>query len=125
MVQLLSPAHFRHTPIARRKTFEENERNPRASAEPSGITAAFMSPPRWIAAMTVDLFAMRFDTFAAPPMKPVSISTLKRSIKGTHKNVSPAYLQSYLDGFVFHANNRDSDSQRFSALLGALLRPAI
>lgn len=52
-------------------------------------------------------------------------SHVKRSIKGTHKNVSPAYLQSYLDGFVFHANNRDSDSARFYALLGALLRPSV
>lgn len=49
---------------------------------------------------------------------------VKRSIKGTHKVVSKKHLQSYLDGFVFHYNNRHSDSARFSSLLGALLRPA-
>lgn len=48
---------------------------------------------------------------------------VKRSIRGTHKSVSKKYLQSYLDGFVFHANNRHSDRQRFGALLGAVLRP--
>lgn len=51
-------------------------------------------------------------------------SHLKRSIKGTHKVISRKYLQSYLDGFVFHYNNRYSDKGRFSALLGALLQPA-
>lgn len=48
-------------------------------------------------------------------------SHIKRSITGTHKAVSKKHLQSYLNGFVFHWNNRHSDSQRFSALLGALL----
>jgi transposase len=52
-------------------------------------------------------------------------SHVKRSITGTHKHVSQKYLQTYLDGFVFHANNRDNDSDRFSALIGALLRPAM
>lgn len=51
-------------------------------------------------------------------------SHVKRSIKGTHKVVSPKYLQTYLDGFVWHANNRDSDSLRFASLLGAVLRGA-
>lgn len=51
-------------------------------------------------------------------------SHVKRSIKGTHKVISRKYLQSYLDGFVWHYNNRHSDSERFSSLLGALLRPA-
>lgn len=45
----------------------------------------------------------------------------KRSIKGTHKVISKKYLQSYLDGFVFHYNNRHSDKERFVALFGALL----
>ena len=49
-------------------------------------------------------------------------SHVKRSIKGTHKVISKKYLQTYLDGFVFHYNNRHSDKERFSALLGALLR---
>lgn len=48
-------------------------------------------------------------------------SHIKRSIKGTHKSVSKKHLQSYVDGFVFHYNNRHSDNERFSALLGALL----
>lgn len=30
-------------------------------------------------------------------------------------------LQSYLDGFVWHYNNRHSDNARFSALLDAVL----
>ncbi len=48
-------------------------------------------------------------------------SHVKRSISGTHKAISREYLQSYLDGFVFHYNNRHSDKQRFSSLLDALL----
>ena len=46
---------------------------------------------------------------------------IKRSIKGTHKAVSKKYLQSYLDGFVWHRNNRYSDKERFEALLGILI----
>jgi transposase len=49
---------------------------------------------------------------------------VKRSVSGTHKVVSKKHLQSYLDGFAFHYNNRRNDRARFSALLGALLRPA-
>jgi len=49
---------------------------------------------------------------------------LKRSIKGTFKSLSKQHLQSYLDAFVFHYNNRHNDSERFSSLLGVLLRPA-
>lgn len=49
-------------------------------------------------------------------------SHAKRSIKGTHKVISKKYLQSYLDGFVFHYNNRHSDNERFPALMGTLLR---
>lgn len=48
---------------------------------------------------------------------------VKRSITGTFKSVSKEKLQSYLDAFVFHYNNRHSDTQRFAALLGMLLRP--
>lgn len=48
-------------------------------------------------------------------------SHTKRSIRGTHKVISKKYLQSYLDGFVFHYNNRHSDRERFSALFGAVL----
>ena len=46
---------------------------------------------------------------------------IKRSVSGTHKVVSKKYLQSYLDGFVFHYNNRYSDKARFQALLGMIL----
>lgn len=51
-------------------------------------------------------------------------SHVKRSLKGTHKTVSQKHLDSYLAGFVWHRNNRHSDSERFYALLGALLQPA-
>lgn len=51
-------------------------------------------------------------------------SHVKRSIKGTHKVVSKAYLQAYLDGFAFHYNNRHNDRERFGVLLGTLLRGA-
>lgn len=47
---------------------------------------------------------------------------LKTSIRGTYKVISRQHLQSYLDAFVFHYNNRYSDKQRFSALLDTLLR---
>lgn len=52
-------------------------------------------------------------------------SHIKRSVKGTHKVISKKYLQSYLDGFVFHYNNRGNDSDRFSALMGTLLRASM
>lgn len=47
---------------------------------------------------------------------------LKRSIRGTYKSTSREQLQSYLDAFVFHYNNRHTDSDRFAALLGGVLR---
>ena len=49
---------------------------------------------------------------------------VKRSMRGTHKVISKKYLQSYLDGFVFHANNQRTDRQRFEALLGMILHAA-
>ncbi len=49
-------------------------------------------------------------------------SHVKGSLRGTHKSVSPKYLQSYLDGFVFHYNNARSDKQRFEALVDTVLR---
>lgn len=51
-------------------------------------------------------------------------SHVKRSVKGTHKSISKQHLQSYLDGFVWHYNNRHNDNQRFSSLLGVLLHGA-
>lgn len=47
---------------------------------------------------------------------------VKRSIKGTHKVVSKKHLQEYLDGFVFHYNNRHNDRMRFASLLRAVVR---
>ena len=47
---------------------------------------------------------------------------VKRSVRGTYKVVSKRHLQSYLNAFVFHYNNRHNDSARFGALLGTLLR---
>jgi len=52
-------------------------------------------------------------------------SHVKRSIRGTHKGVSPKHLQAYLDGFVWHRNNCGTDRARFSSLLSALLRPVV
>jgi len=47
---------------------------------------------------------------------------VKRSIKGTHKVVSKKHLQEYLDGFVFHYNNRHNDRERFASLLWMVAR---
>lgn len=47
---------------------------------------------------------------------------LKRSMKGTFKSLSRRHLQSYLDAFVFHYNNRHNDKERFSLLLDMLLQ---
>jgi transposase len=49
-------------------------------------------------------------------------SHVKGSLRGTHKTVSPKYLQSYLDGFVFHRNNAGTDRERFFALLDTVLQ---
>lgn len=48
-------------------------------------------------------------------------SHIKRSVTGTHKRVSKHHLQSYLDAFVFHYNNRYSDKERFLSLLDIVL----
>lgn len=48
-------------------------------------------------------------------------SHVKRSIRGTHKSISQEHLQSYLDAFVFHYNNRYNDKERFASLIGNLL----
>ena len=48
-------------------------------------------------------------------------SHVKRSITGTHKAISHQHLQSYLDAFVFHYNNRYNDKERFASLIGSLL----
>lgn len=48
-------------------------------------------------------------------------SHVKRSVAGTHKRVSTQHLQSYLDAFAFHYNNRYSDKERFLSLLDIVL----
>jgi len=49
---------------------------------------------------------------------------VKRSLSGTHKSVSKAYLQSYLDAFVFHYNNAGTDRSRFETLLRLVSMPS-
>lgn len=51
-------------------------------------------------------------------------SHAKRSITGTHKTISKKHAQLYLDGFVFHYNNRHSDRKRFLTLLEIVLHSA-
>jgi hypothetical protein len=48
-------------------------------------------------------------------------SHIRRSVAGTHKNVSKRHMQSYLDAFVFHYNNRYNDRNRFLTLLQIVL----
>lgn len=48
-------------------------------------------------------------------------SHTKRSITGTYKAISKKHTQSYLDGFVFHYNNRHNDKKRFLTLLEILI----
>lgn len=50
---------------------------------------------------------------------------VKRSVKRTRKVVSKKHLRAYLDGFVWHYNNRHSDRERFSSLLGMILHGAV
>lgn len=47
-------------------------------------------------------------------------SHVKRSIDGTHKAISKKYLPLYLNGFVWHRNNRGNDKARFASLMHAL-----
>ncbi len=49
-------------------------------------------------------------------------SHVKRSVAGTHKGVSKQHLEEYLNGFVFHYNNRSNDRKRFLTLLDIVLR---
>jgi len=47
-------------------------------------------------------------------------SQLKRSMDGTHHHVSPKHLQSYVDEFAFHYNQRLSSVSAFETLLSRL-----
>lgn len=49
---------------------------------------------------------------------------IKRSVRGVQKSIARTELQSYLDAFAFHYNNRHSDTERFAVLLGTVLRGA-
>lgn len=49
------------------------------------------------------------------------IGHIKRSISGTYKTISSHRLQSYLDAFVFHYNNRHNDRNRFETLCDVVL----
>jgi transposase-like protein len=46
---------------------------------------------------------------------------VKRSLRGTYKNVSKKHLQSYLDAYVFHYNNANNDRKRFEILVRLVL----
>ena len=45
-------------------------------------------------------------------------SNTKRGIDGVNHSVSPKYLQSYLDSYVFRYNHRKDDAPMFQTLLG-------
>lgn len=47
---------------------------------------------------------------------------VKASIRGTYKSISQEQLQSYLDQFVWHWNNRHNDRRRFASLLSAVVQ---
>jgi transposase-like protein len=47
-------------------------------------------------------------------------STIKRGIDGVNHSVSPLYLQSYLDSYVYRYNHRKDESPMFALLLGRL-----
>lgn len=47
-------------------------------------------------------------------------STIKRGIDGVNHSVSPLYLQSYLDSYVYRYNHRKDEQPMFALLLGRL-----
>jgi transposase-like protein/predicted RNA-binding Zn-ribbon protein involved in translation (DUF1610 family) len=51
-------------------------------------------------------------------------SLLKRSLDGTHHVVSPKYLQTYVDEFVYRWNQRHEESSLFEAMLGQVVKRA-
>jgi transposase len=44
-------------------------------------------------------------------------SLIKNGIRGVYHNVSPEYLQSYLDEYTFRYNRRFDGNQQFNAIL--------
>ena len=51
-------------------------------------------------------------------------SQLKRSINGTYHCVSPKYLQSYVDEFVYRYNHRHVLDSSFSLILSEVVKPS-
>ena len=51
-------------------------------------------------------------------------SQLKRSLDGTPHVVSPKYLQSYVDEFVYRWNERHGDASLFDAMLSQVAKQA-
>ncbi|MFH1381486.1 MAG: IS1595 family transposase [Chloroflexota bacterium] len=47
-------------------------------------------------------------------------STIKRGIDGVNHSVSPLYLQSYLDSYVYRYNHRHDETPMFQSLLGRI-----
>ncbi len=52
-------------------------------------------------------------------------SQLKRSIDGTHHAVSPKYLQTYVDEYVYRWNERRNETPLFQTILGQVVRQAV
>jgi len=50
-------------------------------------------------------------------------STIKRGIDGVNHSVSPLYLQSYLDSYVYRYNHRKDETSMFLSLLGRVATP--
>ena len=50
-------------------------------------------------------------------------STIKRGIDGVNHSVSPLYLQSYLDSYVFRYNHRKDEQPMFVSLLDRVVIP--
>jgi transposase len=51
--------------------------------------------------------------------------TIKRGIDGVNHSVSPVYLQSYLDSYVFRYNHRKDEAPMFQSLLGQVPSSAV
>jgi gluconate kinase len=50
-------------------------------------------------------------------------STIKRGIDGVNHHVSPLYLQSYLDSYIYRYNHRKDETPMFQLLLNRAATP--
>lgn len=50
-------------------------------------------------------------------------STIKRGISGVNHSISPLYLQSYLDSYIYRYNHRNDEQPLFQSLLGRVSTP--